>query len=519
MVNTYSPQRVVELATGESDMAAPVEEVLQQTWLLSEHKNAAYFARSRFGILMDDWQIAVASALANRQAVAVRAANGSGKTFLSAMCVLWWLFTRRPSRVITTASTWRQVTEQLWAEILSLHRRAYPPLGGSVTKTAIHLSPEHYAIGFSTRDPGLFEGFHGQNILVVLDEAKSIGDEIFEAVDRVLSTGDARLLVVSTPPTQKRGGFYNCFTRWRGRFATFHVPAKRVPSTPWVAGRVNRQWVERIVKEYGDQHPFTQSAVYAEFTEASEDVVVPVAWLEACVGAPTDLYDGYPLTMGVDVARSLDGGENVIALARGGHVVEIVSWHDDNLMSVTGKIAAMMRRYDVAPFRCYVDMGGMGAGVVDRLRELGLRVNGVNFGERSGSAQYRDKAAVMWGELRSRALQQYEAGRLGVSTGSGLVLPRDDKLLAQLSTRRWLTESDGRFRLESKEEMARRGLASPDRADAVALAVWGGSGVTKVAVAAGAVPKTDEAGGFEHQISALLREAGRRAAAEVSGGE
>jgi hypothetical protein len=306
-----------------------------------------------------------------------------------------------------------------------------------------------------------------------VDEAKSVPDEIFMGVDRILSTGKAQVLIASTPGVQLSGGFFECFTKRRDRFYCMHVPAKRLSTTPFFASRVNQEWADRIIREYGVDHPFTQSAVFAEFVEATEDVLIPLQWAECCVRADMPGMLTEP-SMGVDVGRSVEGDESVIAIAEGARVLPLLCLREKDTMKLVGKVVQLMRQHNIRPENISVDETGVGGGVVDRLKEIGIRVNAVNFGApATDRTKYKDRSAEMWGEVRKRAQKQFAYSRDGKAGEDGLSLPDDPKLLQQFASRRFKVLSNGTIQLESKLEMRQRGMASPDRADAVVLALYG----------------------------------------------
>src|SRR5581483_11508696 len=185
----------------------------------------ARFAREVLGSRWWQAQEEIAALVAGHRRVAVKAANGVGKTYLAADLTLWFLYCHRPSIVLTTAPTWRQVESLLWEEIRRRHNTvnvaaevepARPKLEGSLMQTRLKIADGHFAMGLSTDEPVRFQGFHAENLLVVLDEACGVPEEIWDAVEGVCVGGNNRVLAISNPlsPT---GRFYSLFQspRWQ----------------------------------------------------------------------------------------------------------------------------------------------------------------------------------------------------------------------------------------------------------------------------------------------------------------
>ena len=450
-----------------------VIQALQADVHARSYDNAANFASEVLGLTLDEWQEAALHAISYRDRVAIRCTNGGGKTGgVAAPAVLWFLNRYKPSKVITTASTWLQVETQLWTEILRYKEKAGLP--GSTTKTSITISDDHFALGLSTDEEGRFEGFHSEHVMILIDEAKSVSPAIFRACERILSTGAVlKMLVVSTP-AGKSGPFFECFTKRRQRFVCFHVPAVPQPeSTPYYAPRVDRKWITEVKEDFGEDSPFYHSAVLAEFSDEAQNAAIPMRFVEKAVmqykadaTAGTKDEKGTPLDafckLGVDVAHSVDGDESTLYVVRGNRIVDFIAKQTIDIMAVCGFTVQLMTKWAIEPQNVYVDAGGgYGSGVIDTLKERGVRVNGVNNGASARRADlFSNLAAEMWWRTR----QKFEKGLVAV--------PDDPKLISQLTTRLWMEpDSKGRMVLEPKKKMKERGLKSPDRADGLILAM------------------------------------------------
>lgn len=160
--------------------------------------------------------------------------------------------------------------------------------------------------------------------------------------------------------------------------------------------------------------------------------------------------------LGVDLARFGDDN-SVVIIREGKTVIWIEQWAKTDLMTSTGKIVNLIQRF--SPDAVNIDVIGIGAGVVDRLKEQKFRVNGVNVAE---SASDKLKYANIRAEAYWQLADRFQKGEIAI--------PDDLELLAQTSSIKYKFDSHGRLQIESKEEMKKRGMKSPDKTDALVLA-------------------------------------------------
>ncbi len=434
-------------------------------------------------------------ALREHRRVTVRSAHGVGKSWVAACAALWFLYTRDPVVVLTTAPTHRQVKEILWREIRRRHAAARLPLPGRVLETGLKLSASRFALGLSTDESDRFQGFHAPHLLVVVDEASGVPEEIFDAIDGVLTSGDCRLLLIGNP-VQAAGRFYESHTKpgWRkvvisaldspnvqGRDLDDPVALESADADH--PGLVTARWVAERRQQWGEGSPLYQSRVLGNFPDQADDALISLVKIEAAIargqvrgrggqadgrgkGRARHARDlrwrasspsgGKVVELGVDIAR-FGSCETVVYVRKGNRVVRGEAWHGADLMTTTGRIAALIRKLD--PTRVKVDGAGLGAGVVDRLRELGFRqVFEVNVAR---AARQADRYASLRDELFFNLRDRFE--------DEVISLPDDEVLASQLAALRYSFTSRGQQKVESKDEMRARGLPSPDRADALAL--------------------------------------------------
>lgn len=401
-----------------------------------------------------DYQKAVLGALASSQKVAWRSGHGVGKTAAAAWAVLWFLFTRPNSKVITTASSWRQVSKQLWPEIHHWLRQADLEAIGlkqdriEPLNLMIKLEADWFATGEASDEPAKMEGFHAPSIFYVVDEGKTVPDLTYEALEGALTNaqGEAKQLVISTPPPQMAGYFYSIFSRKVSDYQLFHTRCQDSPL-------VSQDWIEARKREWGEDSPVYQTRVLGEFAESGEDLLIALKWIEAAVEKQVE--EG-PKEIGVDVARFGDD-RTEFCVRIGRRVSRLLSFGKEDTMQITGRLKLLIDEEKPAITR--IDEIGVGAGVLDRLNEQGYDVEGINVGEKANDSEkfINLRAEIYWG-LRER----FQQGDISI--------PNDDDLIAQLSNIKYKYTSRGQLQIESKDEMKKRGLKSPDKADALVLA-------------------------------------------------
>ncbi|HEY8354397.1 MAG TPA: AAA family ATPase [Methylophilaceae bacterium] len=425
-------------------------------------RDPVFFVRHVLG--GDPWekQEEVLNAVRDHRRVAVRACHGVGKTKVAAWVALWFLYCHRNSKVITTAPTWHQVENLLWREIHAAHATSRIPLGGKVLQTQIELGKQWFALGLSTDKPERFQGFHAENILLIVDEASGVDQRIFEAAEGFLTSPGAKLLLIGNP-TQLSGEFYNAFRS--PLYHKIHISAFDSPNLK--AGRIVRpylvtpEWVEEKRIQWGEDSPMWYSRVLGEFPEQGDDTLIPLAWIEAaqerwCEYMNREPDGDEPVELGVDVARY--GSDSTVIVVRRGICAEIVRViRGQNTMQVTGAVIDALRSTGATVAK--VDVVGIGAGVADRLKELDWPVQEMNAGEPA-----RDKERFV-----NRRAEWYWALRERFQKGDIAIEP-DEELAAQLASLKFKFDSRGRIQIESKEDMRKRGLPSPDKADALMLA-------------------------------------------------
>ena len=450
-------------------------------------KDPVEFARRELGADLWNKQEEILEAVRDNTRVAVRSCNGSGKTFVAAHAVLWWLICFHDSIVITTAPTEHQVRDVLWREIRRVYRGFEDIMGGKLLRTALELDDKHYAQGLSTDTPERFQGFHEGHILFVVDEASGVREGIFEAIEGSMTSDHANMLLLGNPTTRS-GYFYEAFHSRRSLWHTIHISANDTPNV--ANGEITRpslvtpKWVEDSKVNWGEDSPMYQVRVLGEFPSESEDTLISLKIIENAVENPAvdedhahdvqdgdpqdgdpqdgvpqdgDSQDDVPVEIGVDVAR-FGSDRTVICARRGDRVIDIASFTKKNTMETAGLVNEFVKRY--APTCVRVDSIGVGAGVVDRLKELRVPgISGINVARRATNPEH---FANLKAELYDGLRERFQQGRIRI--------PGNGKLISELASIRYSFSSSGQIRLEDKDELRGRGQPSPDMADALMLA-------------------------------------------------
>ncbi len=409
-------------------------------------------------------QVDILEAVQAHPRVAVCGCNGSGKDYIGGRLVAWWLSTHHPAIAIALAPSQRQAAIT-WSELqvasLDLERSAgHYSLGGRMLAgQEWRVTPNHYALGFSTDRPLSIQGYHSPHLLVLVTEAHSLEEGYWEAIHRLQPTK----LVALGNPLCLAGSFYDAFHTKRDLWQTVQIAAEDCPNVQEgrevIPGMINRQWVEDRKADWGEGSPLYAAAVLGQFPDSLEDTLIP---LSAVVAASKRAGDASgPVVVACDVARF--GADETVILQRQGNVAKVLhAFRGADLMKTTGILKGISD--DLKPEQLVVDSVGIGAGVVDRLRELHVRVVPFSGGTSprgiQGKERFTNHVAQAWWAMREWFLS------------GDASIPNDAALIAQVSGRKYEILSDKRVRLESKDGMAR----SPDRADALAM-TFGGTGV------------------------------------------
>lgn len=416
-------------------------------------KDPLFFVENVLGGALWEKEKEILNSVRDNAVTAVRSCHASGKSYTSARVVVWWLTAFPDSVVITTAPTFRQVKEILWREIHSAikDKGVFPP--EVVLDTQINISPAWFALGLSSDKSDQFQGFHSPHLLAVVDEASGVSNEIFEAVDGLVPE---RVLLLGNP-LSNQGRFADSFKM--PNVSKIHISAFDTPNVKEgvrrIAGLITMQDVDKIRTYYGEDSDVYRVRILGEFPKQDADSLISVDDVSKAMERDVPVLPYWEKKMGVDPARFGDD-RTVIVVRQMEKVIRKEVFVSLDTMAITGHVLNIAKEERVLSQNINVDEIGIGAGIVDRLREQGWRVQGVNVGEKAKDDEH-------YANLRA---ELYDAGiKPWLKTGS---IPKDDDFY-ELASIRYKFNSQGQMLLEKKEDMKKRGMKSPDVADALAL--------------------------------------------------
>lgn len=393
---------------------------------------------------------------------AIASGHGVGKSALVSWIILWAVSTKVDTRGVVTANTETQLKTKTWAELAKWHRlwifRDLFKLEATslfAIEAARSKTWRVDMVAWSERNPEAFAGLHnqGRRVFMIYDEASSIPDLIWETSEGFLTDEDTeRLWLVCGNPTRSTGRFRECFddARWH----TTQVDAREVSFT-------NKGQVASWEQAYGEDSDFFRVRVRGVFPRVGSQEFIPAYLVAQARGRGAEAQQFDPCVIGCDVARYGDD-ETVIVIRKGRDARSIPAQRFRGLdtMSIAARVVEVAQAYRADAV--FIDGGGVGGGVVDRCRQLRLDVFDVQFGGRPASfdllarnEKYSNKRAEMWGALRA-----------WLDTGA---IEDSDELAGQLVGPSYGFNGRDEIQLERKEDMKKRGVSSPDWADALAL--------------------------------------------------
>jgi len=441
-------------------------------------KDIVLFAREVLNFESDEWQKKAFYDIARHNRISIKSGHGVGKTSVEAITLLWFLSCFPFARVIATAPTMQQIHDILWSEAAKWLSRS--PLLSSIlswTKTYIYMigyEKRWFALARASTNPENMQGFHEDNMLYIVDEASGVGDPIIEAILGALSGENNKLLMCGNP-TKTTGEFYKSHTVDRALYKCHTVSALNSP-------RTNKENIQTLIKKYGADSNFARVRIYGEFPVSEDDVFIPLPLIEHSVNLGRDYVlpeNPTSIHLACDVARF--GSDFTIIGSKIDEKVEFPhKFHGQDTMKTADKIIelgeTLKQRYKwTGKIPVKIDDGGVGGGVIDRLRQLKrnnpeklawLEIFPVNFGTRIQNKYYHDSTSFMTGVVKRLLTPTNETG---TEKPVELILPDDDNLIAQLSTRKYDLTDASKIQIESKEAMKKRGLSSPDEADCLLL--------------------------------------------------
>ena len=396
---------------------------------------------------------------------AVASGRGIGKSALVSWLVIWMLTTRIGSTTIVSANSEAQLRSVTWAEItkwlaMSLNSHWFEIAATrimpakwltEIVERDLKKGTRYWSVEgrlWSEENPDAYAGVHNfDGVMLIFDEASGIPDSIWSVSDGFFTENTPhRFHLAFSNPRRNTGYFYETFNSKRAFWRQRNIDARDVEGT-------DKNLYQRIIDEYGADSYQANVEVYGQFPSEGDDQFIGVQLVEDAMRRPRYKDETAPIAIGVDPAR-FGSDATVIAVRQGRDLIEIRRLRGADTMEVVGHVIDAIEEYN--PAMVCIDEGGLGAGVVDRLKEQRYKIRGVNFGNKAkNQLMYGNKRAEMWGAMRDWLKTAH--------------IPNDRFLKTDLIGPRVKPDSKGTIFLESKKDMKARGLASPDAADAIAV--------------------------------------------------
>lgn len=428
--------------------------------------------------------------VAENPLTSVRSGHGVGKSAVESWLIIWFLSTRPFPKVPCTAPTKHQLYDILWAEV-SKWLRNNPVLENDIiwTQEKVFMRgyrEEWFAVARTASKPDALQGFHAEHVLYIIDEASGVEDKVFEPILGALSTEGSRLFMAGNP-TKLTGFFFDSHHKNRAQYNALHVDGRD-------SSRVDTAFIQTIIEMFGEESDVFRVRVAGDFPKSQPDSFIPMEWCERASGAVELPEEPKRIDIGVDVARYGDDSSVVCLVYDKLQQGEPDIYHHNNTTEIAGKVIQTVkrsaRRHLQAEIHLKVDCDGLGVGVYDIVNEqretiieaiekereeaeieappFVFEIYECHFGGEGGTVsddegdpiEYENSTGIMWGTVRLALYEQR------------LRLWENDQQIAQLSNRKYVVNSKGKIELEKKEAMKKRGLPSPDMADALALALY-----------------------------------------------
>lgn len=455
------------------------------------------WVNTRLGEHVWSKQVEILESLRDNRRTAVKSCHGVGKSHVASRAVGWWLDTHPAGDaiVVSTAPTFSQVRAVLWRYIRQMHRKGRDVNGkitglrGSVNQTEWHIEGDLVAIGRkpADHDEAAFQGIHGQNVLVVIDEASGVPEQLWDAAASLTTNEGCATLAIGNPadPMSKFARICQPGSGWNViTISTFdspfftgeHVPADLASRLP------NQQTIDDAVLDWGEDSPIWSWKVLGEFPVDASDQIVRSSDIAKCRIPPDADYresDLLPVVLGVDVGGG--GDETVVRERRGKMAAREWRERNDDTTSVVDLVVKAQQITGATQVN--IDSIGIGRGVADQLirmhreHKFPARVRKVEVGDAAKDTKHFARLkSEMWWEI-GRLLSEQQAWDLSpaVHDRHGMWvsgMENDEKTIAQLLAVKYTTDSAGRVVVEKKEDVRQRINRSPDNADALLLAFY-----------------------------------------------
>jgi hypothetical protein len=483
------------------DIEALVKRLETITWpSIRWQDDPVGFATDVLGLALLPHQREILEAVRDHQQVAVRSGHKIGKTICAVVLALWWYCTRPDARVVATATTAAQIDKVFFRELRRRHRLARVPIDGTLgelARTGLKAIDFREIVGFTAKETEAVAGVSGADLLYIIDEASSLDQTIYEAIQGNLASGSGRLLMISNP-TRSEGPFFEVFHHRKSGWHLLHYSSEAIAIATRgreIPGMASITRIEQWKSDYGEESVFYRVRCLGEFILNEMGKAISLDLILAAQDRHEDLPDDNgTLTIGLDPAGpGTSGDETCFAIVRGAKMLGLYSFHglsEDAIIEHLTGFVRTYRRGDEIPQVILDIEGPIGSSLSYRLNPMaedlvarrpyeGFRV----FGVKASAAARRQP--LIYDRIREELFANLQNW---LRTGG---ITKDVRLEVELHTPTWETLTKGTLKLMSKDDIRAKIGRSPDRADALALAVWSPAPWLEV-VAAGA----DREGGF-----------------------
>lgn len=437
----------------------------------------ALWAKEVLGKHMWSKQREISQSVVNNSHTAVVSCNGAGKSGLAGMLAVWWVAVHEPHdvAVICSAPTYVQIARVLFTEIktnFDLAKANGVMLPGQINQSQEWKLDDGFVMAWGRRpaDKDLvssFQGIHRRYVMVILDEAGGIPEDLYTATEAVTNTEGARVLAIGNP--DNRGTpFHQIWLKdptWNKiRISAYDTPnftEERNEVPPELLPLlIQPAWVEKQKISWGEDSARFRSKVLAEFPDEADNAFFSQGNLDKSLDCeiPEDME--LRAVLGVDVAR-FGEDDSVVYINRGGRVRLLDTWSKATAIETANRIHSLAIENAVSEVR--IDAAGLGGPVVDLVashaegRYLVISM--------LGGAASPDK--MRWLNARSA---NYDHLKELMSSGKVDLDPDDSRLIDELLMIQYKFTPKGAIQIESKDDMRSRGVKSPDYLDAVVYA-------------------------------------------------
>jgi hypothetical protein len=446
----------------------------------------AAFAEQKLNVRLSPSQVDIAAAIAICRRIAVRSCHSSGKTFLAAVLAIYWLLRYPDSKVIITGPSFTQIRTVLFGQIHSLLRgmrtMRMRQLGADANLTEVRLTPSNFILGVSTDAPERISGHHGGHILVIIDEASGVDAKIWESVESLLASGDAKLLAIGNPLVAA-GPFYEAFTRNAQGWQTFSIGWRDTPNfegiqtidellalepseverDPWPM-LLTRRWVISAYHQWWNgspaSSPLWMARVEGQFPLSSTNSLFNLEWLESARRPFTD--QGTDIIIGCDPAGPGKDKTAVVATC-GGAILDSAAFSDPD--GAIGPVIQFCRRYAQRVRLVRVDTAGLGFHFPGYLIQAGFRCEGINVAKACDKDEDKQRFANVKASRYWHLRERFQRGDI-----SGLTA----EMVSELSVMTYLIDTSGRTAIAGKDDVKSVLGHSPDLGEALMLALGQG---------------------------------------------